>query len=88
MADSTRNVLLEAHELIYGEREQDYGDPRINLEAIAQLWSAYLGQELYATDVCNLMVLLKMAREQTGGYKRDNVVDQAGYVGLKDRLQA
>lgn len=89
--DTTRfdGVLNEAHRLIYGDREQDYGHPRENLGMIAEFWQTYLermkGRALEPRDVCNLMVLLKVARD-FGGAKRDTDVDIAGYAGLKERV--
>jgi len=38
-------------------------------------------------DVCNLMSLLKVAREASGGgYHRDSTVDTVGYQGIKEVL--
>jgi len=39
-------------------------------------------------DVCNLMSLLKLAREASGGgFHRDSVVDVCGYQAIKEVLQ-
>lgn len=39
-------------------------------------------------DVCNMMTLLKMAREASGqGYHRDSTVDAIGYQAIKEALQ-
>lgn len=86
-----KTVLQEAQELIYGGREEDYGDPRKNLQDVANFWSVYLLGK-YGTgdvdpeDVCQMMVLLKMARGFNGPKKRDTMVDQAGYTGLLERV--
>lgn len=38
-------------------------------------------------DVCNLMMLLKVAREASGqGYHRDSTVDAGGYAAIKEIL--
>ena len=38
-------------------------------------------------DVCNLMILLKTAREASGqGYHRDSTVDTIGYSAIKEVL--
>lgn len=87
-------VLGEAATIIYGDREQTYGHPAINLESIADLWQAYLRTrakhcedefEMQSEDVCWMMVLLKMAR-QAHMHKRDNLVDAIGYIALIERL--
>lgn len=88
----TKTILQEAHGLIYGNREADYGDPNKNLQDIANFWTSYLagkhGAEFAVDkeDVCQLMVLLKMARGFNGPKKRDTIVDQAGYTGLLERV--
>ena len=70
-----------------GERQQDYGPPRVNLgERTADLFSAYVRNmataEFTATDVCNLMILLKVARlqESPSDPHFDSLVDIAGYA--------
>jgi len=80
-------VLEEASRLVMGNRQADYGHPRVNFKAIADLFTAYLrgtgfaaGTDLTAVDAAQLMLLVKVARVATGGTKRDTVVDQAGYA--------
>ena len=74
-------ILLEAHNLLNAERQQDYGSPAASFARIAALWSAYLGREVSPKDVCMCMALLKIARE-ANSHKRDNLLDAAGYIGL------
>lgn len=84
------NILEEAGKIIYGDREQTYGSPAVNLNRIAAQWSLYLFQkfdvpvELTAEDVCWMMVDLKKCR-QINADKRDNLVDAAGYLALIER---
>jgi len=78
--DRTR-VLAEAIDLINGEREKHYGTPAENFQVIADMWSAYLGHAVSASDVCNMMALLKIARLRNGPH-RDSSVDGAGYLAL------
>ena len=78
--DRTR-VFAEAIDLINGEREKHYGTPAENFQAIADMWSAYLGHAVSASDVCNMMALLKIARLRNGPH-RDSSVDGAGYLAL------
>lgn len=85
---ASTSVLDEAKEIIYGDREQTYGEPGINLKRIARLWNAYLSNrdgDLSAEDVAWMMVLLKTARQQHAS-KRDNLVDACGYIALIERL--
>lgn len=83
----TPSVLEEAHGLIYGEREQQYGDPRESFGRIAAMWSGYLGHDVTPLDVANLMVLLKVSRTK-GTFHRDSYVDMSGYAALAERITA
>ena len=74
-------VLAEAIDLINGDREKHYGTPAENFQCIADMWSAYLGHAVSASDVCNMMALLKIARLRNGPHK-DSSVDGAGYLAL------
>ena len=37
------NILEDAYNIIYGDREKTYGHPSKNLSTIAVMWKAYLG---------------------------------------------
>lgn len=75
------NILLEAHKLINGERQAQYGDPALCFDKISRFWSTYLGRAISPVDVACMMVLLKLAR-QSYEHKDDNFIDIAGYAGL------
>lgn len=87
------NILKEAESIIYGDREQTYGKPGVNLERIAGQWALYLQQKfgvevsLTAEDVCWMMVDLKKCRQMNAD-KRDNLVDAVGYLALIERCAA
>jgi len=75
------DVLMQALNLINGDREKDYGTPKENFSTIAEMWTSYMGHKVDASDVCNMMVLLKMARLRNGGHI-DSSTDAAGYAAL------
>lgn len=75
------NILNDAHALINGERQAQYGRPNENFKRIAVMWSSYLNTDISAADVACMMVLLKLAR-QAHALKLDNLIDAAGYIGL------
>lgn len=81
------DVLSEAHRIIYGDREKTYGTPSKNLATIAEMWNAYLNNDvcLSAKDVAAMMVLLKVARLRNDMTHRDNLVDICGYAALIER---
>lgn len=81
MENERTKVLQEAAELVNGPRQDDYGTPAQNFACIAQMWSAYLGEEIEARDVANMMALLKIARLRMGNH-RDSAVDGCGYLAL------
>lgn len=86
------SVLHKAHELIHGDRENDYGHPSINLQKIASVWSILLQhkleEDLTAPDVCGLMAGLKLVRAAKENWTHeDSIIDAAGYLGLLDRIK-
>ena len=83
MSEDTRgNVLIEAHKIVNGERQDQYGNPENNFNRIASYWSAYKGVVFNAHDVAMMMALLKVARIQSGSATGDSYKDLCGYVAL------
>ena len=75
-----REKILEAAKAcVTGGREEDYGKPEDNFQAISRLWSAYLNDFVSSRDVAMMMILLKIARAKAGGTE-DCFVDMAGYA--------
>ena len=76
-----KEVLEAAIKTVCEDRQDSYGKPEDNFTIIAGLWSGYLGDVmLEAEDVAIMMILLKIARIQTGTFKPDNYIDIAGYA--------
>jgi hypothetical protein len=82
-----KSILDEAKEIIYGDREKTYGAPDKNLNMIADLWAAYKGVDFTAEDVCQMMILLKVARLANDPRHRDSQIDLCGYAALMERIQ-
>jgi hypothetical protein len=82
------DVLGAAAEQTKGPRQSDYGHPSVNLgQRTAALFGAYVSgmddpSRWTATDVCNMMILLKVARLQHPADTPhfDSLVDIAGYA--------
>ena len=82
------DVLRSASEQTLGPRQNDYGHPSVNLGVrTASLFEAYVRgmnnpTEWTAVDVCNIMILLKIARLQEDPHTPhfDSLVDIAGYA--------
>lgn len=84
----TRSEILDkAKDIVNGQREQDYGSPEDNFNKIAMLWTAYLGHDVTAKDVVAMMILLKLARAQTGRGTDDCYIDIAGYAACGGELR-
>lgn len=85
---STQSELLaEVSEIVAGARSKDYGPPSLNLDyRTAELWNAYLKvaapahDAIDGVDVCNMMILLKIARIIETRRTKDNYADIAGYA--------
>ncbi len=91
-----------AAELVGGDRAKTHGTKLENFTKIATLWNAYLtirrepAAPLDAGDHAMMMVLLKIARTQHGGFNLDDLIDMAGYstcaaevmVAIEDAAEA
>jgi hypothetical protein len=78
------SVLLEAEELINGDRSAAYGTPEDNFRRWANLcWASDREgiKHLTPADLAMVMVLGKLARE-TNAHRRDNLVDAAAYIDI------
>lgn len=80
------DVLDTAKQYVTSDRQNDHGKPEDTFEAIAALWSAYLGHRLESVDVAHMMVLLKVARAKQNPQHADNHVDIAGYAACAAEL--
>lgn len=94
MGTERGQVLLEAHKIINGDRQQSYGNPEDTHGVIAELWNGYMRAKSLSTGVVNyltpicpkdvalMMVLFKIGRELNGAGCKDNMIDAAGYIAL------
>jgi hypothetical protein len=78
-------LLREVADVVAGARNKNYGPPSVNLDdRTAGLWTAYFkakgNHHIGGIDVCNLMILLKMARTMEDWQHKDNYADMAGYA--------
>lgn len=79
-------LLSEVAQVLSGDRAKAYGSPYVNLhERTSTLWNAYVqavnGRPLSGVDVCNMMILVKIARIMENVSTKDNYADIAGYAG-------
>lgn len=83
MADS---VLQEAEDIVNGCRASDYGDALQSFTRIAVVSSVFCKKPLTASDVCKVLMAVKVVRESYK-HKRDNLVDLCGYSELLQRIE-
>lgn len=83
--------MLEANDLVNGDRQADYGTPRQNYEGIAKVWSGILSpilkRDITPEEAALMMVGLKLQR-QAMKQKRDNLVDAHGYLLVYQHIVA
>lgn len=84
--DSTNKTILEeARELVYGDRNAQYGHPKDDYAKVAAMWSAFLGVEISPHQAASMMIFIKMSR-LAHEPKRDTIVDIAGYAEVVARI--
>lgn len=87
-----KDVCQKAADLVGGERAEAHGKMWDTHERAAILWNAYLKvrrepRPLGAEDVALMLLLLKVARSQSGQEgSEDNYIDMAGYAGVAGEL--
>lgn len=72
------HLLHRAAAIVGGARRRAHGPPERSFGKIAAYWSTYLGVPVSPVQVCQMMILLKVAR----GAKEDDCLDAAGYAAL------
>ena len=80
MAPIKEEILDKAKEIILGDRAKQYGSVKSNFATIARYWSQYLGFEVTRKDIGFMMILLKIARCDSGKITEDSLIDIAGYA--------
>ena len=86
--DEVTDLLVEANELVNGDRKITHGDFADNHEGIAKIWSVILKTPIRPDQVTLCMAGVKIARASNPkAYVRDNYVDGAAYLSMTNALQ-
>lgn len=81
----SESVTAEADRIVSGERGSSYGHPLDDFSKTAALWSIILGIDVTEEQVAKCMGQVKVSREMNM-HKRDNLVDECGYVKCLDMV--
>lgn len=92
-AATAAGLAEKAAGLVSGDRDRQHGEKAGNFERIAIMWDTYLKTRasrgpLRAVDVGHMMVLMKLARTQSGDLNLDDYVDMIGYAACAGEIAA
>jgi hypothetical protein len=77
-------ILLEAHRLVNGPRQQDYGHPADDYQKVSDIFYSITGVNLSVSEAILFMVSVKLARLRTNlendTIHHDSLVDALGYL--------
>ena len=80
------DILIEAHQLVTGPRNDSYGDVVDDYSKVIDIFHGLTGIRLSLADALMFMVSVKMARLRTNLDKNrlhhDSLLDAIGYLGL------
>ena len=78
-------ILLEAHSLITGARQNQYDHPLEDYTQARDIFEGMTGISLTVEQAVLFMVAVKLSRLRTAmnddGWHHDSIVDAAGYLG-------
>ena len=77
-------ILLEAHRLVNGPRQKDYGHPADDYQKVSDIFYSITGGNLSVSEAILFMVSVKLARLRTNlendTIHHDSLVDALGYL--------
>ena len=79
------NILDSAKNILFGDRDSDYGDFVQNFKEISAISKILTRKDLTPEDCCKVLIAVKLARE---GYKHkeDNLIDLCGYTNILNEI--
>ena len=91
----SKSILIEAENIVNGERAKDYGDAVKQFDKVADIATIMLNEEershmkrgcLSATICVKVLMAVKICRE-SNSHKVDNLVDLCGYAEILNRIE-
>jgi len=80
------DILKEAERLTHGNRNSNYGEPLVNHQRIADIWSVILGAKVRPDQVALCMVGVKLARLIETPQHQDSFIDGAAYFAIAGEI--
>ncbi len=81
------SILLEADNILNGDRNEQYNDPNESFAVYAEILKSTFGIELTPVEICKVQMAIKLGRLKYK-YKRDSLVDLCGYSEILNRLES
>lgn len=81
-----QDILREAERLTSHDRNKNYGDPLVNHQRIAAIWSVLLEKDITASQVALCLVGVKLARLVQTPDHLDSFVDGAAYFAIAGEI--
>lgn len=83
-------IIDIARDMVYGEKQFEYGPPEESYTRIAKMWSIVLEKELSGCEIPPekvglMMIAFKLCRE-INRHKEDNLIDIIGYADTTQRV--
>jgi hypothetical protein len=79
-------ILTEALRLTSTDRQKNYGEPLVNHQRIADIWSVLLGVEITPSQVALCMVGVKLARLVETPDHLDSFIDMCAYGAIAGEI--
>lgn len=82
----TKSILLQAEEAIHGERVKTYGPATTTFNHVANAFNSITGLGISSKDICLVLIIMKLVRNQHSPENPDHRLDACGYLGIMDDL--
>lgn len=79
------SILLKAHKIVNGDRNEQYGDPLEAFSAYSNIALEVFGIEVSPVTIAKIMIAVKLGRLKYK-WKEDSAIDVCGYMEILNQL--
>ena len=79
------SLLLQAEQIVNGDRNDQYGDPNIAFQEYSNILKTTFDIDLTPEQICKVQMAIKLGRLKYK-YKHDSLLDLIGYSEILNRL--